>query len=129
MSNSATVGLLLTVQEAAVALGLKPDQVRALVRAKRLAFVLIGCRPMIPREDLPRFVTDNTVPPCPDAILAPTCASSPNVAATTSAGRSSIAAGSAARARQIAQKLRSPSPNSSTSETEAPGRVIPLKSS
>jgi excisionase family DNA binding protein len=129
MSGSATEGLLLTVQEAAAELGLTPAQVRALVRAKRLAYVPIGRCLMIPREHLPHFVADNTVSPCPDAILAPTCASSQNAAATTSAGRSSIAAGSAARARQIAQKLRSPSPSSSTCEPEGLGRVIRLRPS
>jgi len=37
--------------------------------------------------------------------------------------------GSAARALQIANKLKSRSPNSSTSATATPGRVIPMKSS
>jgi excisionase family DNA binding protein len=129
MIDSGPMGLLLTELQAAAELGVTPAQVRELVRARRLAFVPIGRRRMIPREELPRFVAENTVPPCQDATPAPTSASSTSAAATTSAGQTGIAAGSAARARRIAQKLRSPSPNSFTSEPAPPGRVIPLRPS
>ena len=47
----------------------------------------------------------------------------------TSAGRSSIAAESAAQARQIANKLKRSSPIGSEIEAPDRGRVIPLKAS
>jgi excisionase family DNA binding protein len=126
---TSTEGLLLTLPQAADMLGLTASQVRALVRKRQLAYVPIGSRKMIPREALLRFIADKVVKPCHDEIPDPASASSASAIATTSPGPSAIAAGSAARARRIADGLRSPSPSSSTYEPEGPGRVIQLKPS
>ena len=95
-------GLLLTMQQTADMLGLTASQVRALVRKRQLAYVPIGNRNMIPREAPLRFIADNMVEPCHDGTPDPASASSVNATATTSLGLSTIAAGSAARARRIA---------------------------
>ena len=127
-AEDTTVPLLASPKQAAKLLGLTHAQVRSLMRERRLAYVLIGRRRyMIPRDALQQFILDNTVTPCQDVIPAPTSASSTNAAATTSPGPSAAARGSAARAQQIANKLKSRSPNSSTSEPAALAHVIPLK--
>src|SRR5262249_15370378 len=98
---------LLTVAQAAAELGLKADRVRLLIQQRRIAYIPIGSRFMIPREALPRFIADNTVAPCLEETPAQGSAFSPSVAATTSSGPNPVARGSAARARQIASTLKS----------------------
>jgi excisionase family DNA binding protein len=54
---------LLTVREAADALGLKVATIRAwLLRRKYLPFVRCGRAVRIPAEAIDRFISDNTVP-------------------------------------------------------------------
>jgi excisionase family DNA binding protein len=105
--------LLTTPREAARVLGLTVSQLRSLIREGRLAYLVIGRRPMIPREALQQFVLDNVKAPmpCPDGTKAHASAFLTSAAHTTSPGPSMVAHGSAARARQIASKLKSRSPN------------------
>jgi hypothetical protein len=109
-------------------MGLSVSQVRMLIQRRRLEHILVGRRLFVPRNAIPRFIAENTVQPCRDEIQAPVSASSKSGVPFTSAGPKLAAAGSAARARQIANKLKSSSPNFCISEHAPAGRVIPLKS-
>ena len=120
---------LLSLKSCSSELGLKPSRLRLIISKKRIAYVQIGSRRMIPREALPRFITENTVQPCLDETKDPACDSSTGAAATTSCGPNSAARGSAARVRQIAKSLKSRSVNSLGAEFDPVGHVIPLKSS
>jgi excisionase family DNA binding protein len=121
--------MLATPKQTAEVMGLTEAQVRGLIRAGRIAHVMVGKRPMIPRAAIENFIAQNTVLPCPVETLERASASSKSVGATTLSGLKTVAAGSAARALQIASSLKSRSPSSSTSEPETRGRVIPLGSS
>ena len=122
--------LLATPKMAAPVMGLSEPQVRDLVREGRLRYVRVGKRYVIPRDAITTFITENTVEPSwQDETQARGSTSSKNADVITSSGPKAAAAGSAARARQIAHALKSRSPNSSTCEPAAPARVIPLKSS
>ena len=116
---------------AAAVMGVTESQVRLLLHEGRIARVRIGKRDLIPRDAIERFVTSNTVEPSTswrEETPAPSSASSTSAAATTSAGPKAVAAASAQRALRTANKLKSLSPNGSTSEPARPaGRVIPLK--
>jgi excisionase family DNA binding protein len=124
----ADLPMLATPKLAAAVMGLTESQARGLVRAGRIGHIVVGKRVMIPRNAIEAFIAANMVPPCRVEIPDHAYASSKSGAATTSSGLKAVAAGSAARALQIADKLRSRSPNSSISEPETPARVIPLKS-
>src|SRR5262249_35597168 len=106
------------------AIGLTDGQVRAIIRARRIPYVEIGRRLFIPKAAIPRFIEENTVQPCRDEIQGHVCVSSKNEVAFTSAGPKLAAAGSAARVRQIADKLKSSLPSSSASERGPKARVI-----
>jgi excisionase family DNA binding protein len=121
--------MLATPKQAAEVMGLTDQQVRSLIRGGKIAHVLIGKRKMIPRDAIEKFIPQNTVHPCHAETRAPASASLKNEAATTSSGLKVVAAGSAARALQIAESLKSPLPSSSTSELATLARVIPLRSS
>jgi excisionase family DNA binding protein len=121
------VPMLATPKQAAKELGVTVGQIRGLVRENRLAHVSIGSRVMIPRDALQQFILNNTVSACQDETPARAFDSSISAAATTSPGPIMGARVSAARARQIANKLKSRSPSSSNSEPAAPVHVIPLK--
>jgi excisionase family DNA binding protein len=122
--------LLATPKMAAAVMGLTEHQVRDLLHEQRLAYVRIGKRLMIPRDAIKTFISENTVQATwQDETQARGSTSSKNADVITSSGPKAAAAGSAARARQIAHALKSRSPNSSTCEPAAPARVIPLKSS
>lgn len=120
---------LASLAQTAEFMGLSESQVRQLIRSRRLEHILVGRRPFVPKTAIPRFIAENTVQPCHDETPAPVSASSKSGAVFTSAGPKLVAAGSAARARQIANKLKSRSPSSCASEHEPAARVIPLKSS
>jgi excisionase family DNA binding protein len=124
----ADLPLLATPKQAASVMGLTVSQVRGLIRDGRIARVRIGNRILIPRDAIERFIQENTVKPCHVEIQEPASASSESGDATTSSGQKMVAAGSAARARQIANRLKSRSPNSSTSGTDEPVHVIHLRS-
>ena len=122
--------LLATPKMAAKVMGLTEHQVRDLLHERRLAYVRIGKRQMIPRDAIEAFISENTVQATwQDETQGRGSTSSKNADVITSSGPKAAAAGSAARVRQIAHKLKSRSPNSSICEPAAPARVIPLKSS
>jgi excisionase family DNA binding protein len=121
--------MLLTPRQAAELLGSTESQVRSLIRLRRIAHVAIGSRPMIPRDAVKAFVSENTVKPCRDEIQVRAFDSASAGVASTSAGQSTAATASAARARQIAERLKTRSPSSSEAEGKPDGRVIPLRSS
>lgn len=122
--------LLASPKMAAEVMGLTEPQVRELLHEQRLAHVRIGKRRMIPRDAIESFISGNKVKPkCQDETQGRGSASSISVDVITSPGPEAAAVGSAARARQIANKLKSPLPDCSTYEPAAPGRVIPLKCS
>lgn len=125
----ADLPLLATMKQAAEVMGPTESQVRALVRAGKLAHVPVGSRIMIPRSAIENYIAQNTVQPCRDETQARVCDSSRSADATTSSGQNAVAAASAARALAIADKLKSPSANSSPRKADPPGRVIPLRSS
>ena len=114
--------LLLTVKQAAGRMGVKEGQIRKLTRDGRLAHVRVGAWLMIPRGAIEQFIIDNTVQPCRGEIPAPVFDFSKSEDAITSAGLNQAAAGSAALALQIANKLKSRSPSSFTHES---GKVVP----
>src|SRR5260370_24538443 len=99
--------LLATQKQAAAVMGLTERQVNGLLDDERLAYVWIGKRRMIPRNAIQEFITENTVMPCRDETQEPASDSWKSEAATTSAGPSKGAAGSAARAQHIAKELKS----------------------
>jgi excisionase family DNA binding protein len=78
--------LLTTPREAAQLLGLTRGQLRCLIREGRLAYLIIGRRPMIPREALQQFIRDNTKAPttCPNGTKAHASAFLTSAAHTTS---------------------------------------------
>ncbi|HKH81701.1 MAG TPA: helix-turn-helix domain-containing protein [Methylovirgula sp.] len=120
--------LLATPRQAAHLLGLTDGQIRDLIRTGRIAHIMIGKRFMVPRDDIERFIAENRVQPCRDATPGQSFDSSRGAVPGISSGRNEVAAASAARARQIAKKLKPSSGNSSGSAIGAPGRVIRLKS-
>ena len=84
---------------------------------------------MLTREGLPQFITENTVHPCPAETQDLAYVSSKSANAIISSGLNPAAAGSAALALQIANRLNSRLPNSSTSEAASPVRVTRRRSS
>jgi excisionase family DNA binding protein len=125
----ADLPMLATPKQAAQVMGITESQARGLVRVKRIGHIVVGKRIMIPRNAIEPFIADNTVPPCRVEIPGPAYGSSKSGTATTLSGLKAVAAGSAARALQIANKLKSRSQSSSTCEPGTPDRVIPLRSS
>ena len=123
--------MLATPKQAAAVMGPTELQVRGLIRDGRLAHLRIGKRVMIPRAAIEHFIAENTVIPCPDETKVHifTGARGPEgMPSGTSTTLKTAAAGSAARALQIAGSLKSRLPNSSTSGPETPRRVIQLRS-
>ena len=96
-------------------------QLKALIRERQIGHVRVGSRVMIPRESVRQFIADNTVQPCRVETPAHVSASLKSAAPTTSSGPKPAAAGSAARALQIAAKLKSRSPSSSDNEAARAG--------
>ena len=124
--------MLVTPKQAAAVMGPTESQVRGLIRDGRLAHVMIGKRVMIPRTAIENFIAENTVTPCPDATkvhISTGAIGQGGMPSGTSTTLKTAAAGSAARALQIASSLKSRSPSSLTPAIETPGRVIPLRSS
>ena len=98
--------LLQTITQTAAIMGLKYGQVRGLIREGRLAHVKIGSRFMIPRGAIEEFIRGNTVQPCQGEIPGRVYATSNDAAYSTFAGPNQVAAESAARALQIASRLK-----------------------
>jgi excisionase family DNA binding protein len=123
------IPMLCTPKLAAEVMGLTAQQVRSLLQRKKIAHVPVGKRLMIPRNAIEDFIAQNTVLPCPVEIQEFASSGLKNADVTTSSGLNAVAAGSAARALQIASKLKLPPPNSSPPKPSPPARVIPLRSS
>ena len=65
MSLSLTdLPMLTTLTQAAEVMGPTKSQVRSLVRAGRIAHVMIGKRLMIPREAIEQFISNSMVTQC-----------------------------------------------------------------
>jgi hypothetical protein len=120
---------LATLAQFGAVMGLTKSQVRALINGGRLEYVPIGRQLFVPKDAIARFIAVNTVQSCRDETQDPVSASLKSEVAITSAGPKPAAAGSAARARLIANKLKSRSPNSYASVRAVAAPVIPLKSS
>src|SRR5262249_48542056 len=118
-----------TLKQLADRVGISLGQARHLVHSGRLQHVMIGARRYVPEGAWERFITDNTVTPCPDATVAPNYAGSQSASASTSHGPSTAAAASAQLARQTANKLKSFSLNGCSGELTEKVQVTPLRSS
>lgn len=94
-----------------------------------LEHVLIGSRKMIPEGAFERFTCERTVKACRDPEKGPASGFIENERATTFIGAKTVAAGSARRALQIANALKSSSRNGSSPDKESPGRVVRLRPS
>lgn len=123
-----TLPMLATPKQVAFVMGPTEPQIRALVRDGRIAHVQVGKRLMIPRDEIKRFIQENTVQPCRVETKVPTSTGTAAAPAGTSPGASEAAAASAALARQTAKQLKSRLANSSERMTGAPALVIPLRS-
>jgi hypothetical protein len=128
MKELESLPLFASPKQVAGATGLSRYQIAKLLRDRRLSHVVIGSRQMIPRDSVARLIAETAVQACLDETLDHVSASSKKGEPTTSAGPRPGAAGSVARARQIADKLKSLSPSSCASEPVEPDRVIPLRS-
>jgi excisionase family DNA binding protein len=117
-----------TPKQLAKRVGLSERQVRHLIQARQLEYVMIGCRILIPPGAWGRFLDNKKVLPCHDATLDPAFTGSRSDNAGTSSGPNEAAAASAALARRTANRLKSPSPSSSSKASDDLGRVIPLRS-
>jgi len=53
---------MLTVEQAASQLGLKPSTLRAWVMKRRISYVKIGRAVRIPEKEIDRLISENTVP-------------------------------------------------------------------
>lgn len=121
--------LLATPRQAAHLLGLTDGQIRALIRDGRIAHIMIGKRVMVDKNDIKRFIRENKVQPCRDAIPALDCDSSKSGEFGMLLGQKKVAAASAALALQIAETLKSSSQTSFGHGSGPKARVIRLKSS
>jgi len=119
---------LANLAQVAEVMGLTVPQVRGLIQDRRLEHIPIGRRLFVPKSAIPRFIAENTVQPCHDETQVLASASSKSADATTLSGHETVAAGGAARVRQIANRLKSRSQSLSTSEPAVPAPVIRLKS-
>lgn len=119
---------LRTIAEFAEQTQLSRHQVDTLLRNGKLQYVLISTRKMIPDGAWEAFLDENTVTSCPEETPAPAYDGLPSGTPGISPGLKKAAAGSAARARQIGNELKSRLRNSSTDGSAAAGRVIPMKS-
>lgn len=109
--------------------GLSRYAVDTLVREGRLDHVVVVQRKLIPDGAYERFIEQNTVTSCRDETQVRASASSTSAASSTSSGLKEVAAGSAALARQTADKLKLLSRRSSTTASASPALVIPMRRS
>jgi excisionase family DNA binding protein len=110
-------------------LGPTEAQIRGLIRAGRIAHVMVGKRIVVPREAIEAFVAQNTVLPCHDGTKAHDSVGSQSAGDSTFPGPNMVAAASARLARQTANKLKRSSQNGCKLGGGTTGQVIPLQSS
>jgi excisionase family DNA binding protein len=118
-----------TPRQLAKRVGLSERQVRHLIQRRQLEHVPVGGRILIPVGAFLRFLEANKVQPCQGEIRGRDFVGSTSANVTTSPGQNTAAAASARLARQIANELKSSSPNGCTEEGAELAQVIPLKSS
>jgi excisionase family DNA binding protein len=118
-----------TPKQLAARVGLTERQIRHLVQTRQLEYVEIGKRILLPVTAFANFLEARKVRPWHAETKDRDSVGSPSARVSTSVGPSTVAAASAALARQTAHKLKSSSRNGSSSEAAAPAQVIPLKSS
>jgi excisionase family DNA binding protein len=98
-----------TPKQLANRVGLSERKVRHLIQTRQLEHIMIGCRVHIPVGAFTRFLDARKVTPsCQDETRDRGSAGSPSGRASTLPGPSTVAAASAALARQTAHKLKSP---------------------
>src|SRR5262249_31637814 len=120
--------ILETPKQLAERVGLKERQIRSLIDAGKLEYVKIGCRVHIPRGAFERFIEQNKGTPCQDATTGQSYIGPKTHGPPISFGQSTVAAASARRVRQTANKLKSSSHNGCKPEAAKPAPVIQLKS-
>jgi excisionase family DNA binding protein len=125
----ADLPLTATIEQTARVFGFTCGQVRTLINSKKIAYIRIGSRFMIPRDAIERYLQENTVQPCHDETPARVFASSKSGNVSTSSGPMADAAASAQRALRTASSLKPRSPTSSTSGPVTQARVTLLRSS
>jgi hypothetical protein len=118
-----------TPRQLAKRVGVTERKIRHLINTHAIEHVWIGYRVHVPTGAFARFIETNKVNPCQGETKGPGYVGSTSVAASTSQGPSAVAAASARLVRQTANKLKSSSPNGSTSEGSGTGQLIPLRSS
>jgi hypothetical protein len=96
-----------TPKQLAERVGLTERKIRHLINTCQIEHVWIGSRVHVPRGAFGRFIDTKKVTPCQDEIKVPVSVGSKNATVSTSPGLSAVAAASAARARQTANKLKS----------------------
>jgi hypothetical protein len=120
--------LLATPRQAAHVLGLTDGQMRSMIASLRIAHIVIGKRSVVPRDAIERFIAENTVQPCRDAIKDQSFDTSKSAKPTTSFGRREVVVASAARVRAIAEKLKFSARSFSGSGTDVQAQAIQQKS-
>jgi len=118
-----------TPKQLAARVGLSERQVRHLIQTRRIKYVMVGSRTLIPRSAWTRFLETSTVKPCPDATKVAVSVGSKSAGATTSPGPNAVAAASARLAQQTSNRLKRSSRSFSTPEGDETAQVIPLKCS
>lgn len=108
--------------------GLSRYAVDRLLANGELTYFTIGTRKLIPDDAWDEYVERKKVTPWEDETKVQNSDFSKSAVATTSPGLKTVAAGSAARARQIAESLKARSRSSSTAGNEKPGRAAPMRS-
>ena len=121
--------ILETPKQLAARVGLSERQIRSLIDAGKLEFVMIGCRIHIPDGAFERFIEENKVTPCLDGTRVQNSSGANLPEPTISSGTRMMAATGARLVRQTANRLKQSSRNGSKHEAANTAPVILLKSS
>ena len=116
-----------TPRQLAARVNVSERKIRELINTNQLEHVRIGCRQHIPVGAWGRFLEAKKVTACPDEIRDRGCTIARIEASSTSPGPSTVAAASAALARQTANELKQSSGNGSESEAAKSAQVIRAK--
>jgi hypothetical protein len=120
-----------TPKELADRVGLSEYQIKQLIRTGELEHVPVCGRKFIPSGAWPRYLEANTKggKSWQDETKEPSCATSKIAEPSISLGQSTVAAASAALARQTAKRLKSSSRTGSKDEASEAAPVIHLRCS
>lgn len=108
---------LLTAQQLVDDFGLPSVRTVRTLRNQGLPAVRLGQAYLFDRDDVVEFIKQRKVVQCPAETEAPISNSSSSAGAIISSGQKAAAPDSAARARRIAEQLKKPSRNSSSTES------------